>query len=144
MAKIESIATKSESRKLDGATLFAFIAVVILGGTNAVAVRFSNFELPPLMIAEGQNIIAFKATNKLGRSTQQFLRIIRSSTPLLPSEMHPVYEESVSEDPVLISFKLNDMKFLPEDAAGEVIKIIDFKIDGMDIPLEKLNPPGSE
>lgn len=28
-------------------TLFAFVGVVILGGSNAVAVRFSNFDLPP-------------------------------------------------------------------------------------------------
>jgi drug/metabolite transporter (DMT)-like permease len=32
---------------LDILTLFAFLGVAVLGGSNAVAVRFSNFELPP-------------------------------------------------------------------------------------------------
>lgn len=46
MAEIE------EGRKVSvpaagGLTWLAFLAVVILGGSNAVAVRFSNFELPP-------------------------------------------------------------------------------------------------
>ena len=31
----------------DRLTLVAFIILVILGGSNAVAVRFSNMELPP-------------------------------------------------------------------------------------------------
>ncbi|MFC1517942.1 Ig-like domain repeat protein [Candidatus Margulisiibacteriota bacterium] len=97
------------------------------------------FNLPPIILAEGQNIIAFRATNKLGRKTQQILRIIRSSTPLLPSEMHPVYESTVSQDPVQISFKLSDTKFLPEDTAGNIIELVDLKIDGMDIPIDSLD-----
>ena len=47
MAKTESIIAEVETRRVDGLTLVAFLAVVILGGSNAVAVRFSNFELPP-------------------------------------------------------------------------------------------------
>jgi len=47
MAKTESIIAEVETRKIDGLTLVSFLAVVILGGSNAVAVRFSNFELPP-------------------------------------------------------------------------------------------------
>jgi drug/metabolite transporter (DMT)-like permease len=47
MANIESIIQEVETKRVDGLTLVAFFAVVILGGSNAVAVRFSNFELPP-------------------------------------------------------------------------------------------------
>ena len=47
MANPEAAIPKVETRTFDWATLAAFIAVVILGGSNAVAVRFSNFELPP-------------------------------------------------------------------------------------------------
>lgn len=47
MTETESVLARSETSKIDGITLFAFFAVVILGGSNAVAVRFSNFELPP-------------------------------------------------------------------------------------------------
>jgi len=34
-------------RRPDGTTILAFVAMVLLGGSNAVAVRFSNLELPP-------------------------------------------------------------------------------------------------
>lgn len=44
-AKQEIVRSNSAGR--DALTLLAFLAVVILGGSNAVAVRFSNFELLP-------------------------------------------------------------------------------------------------
>lgn len=44
-AKQEIVRSNAAGR--DALTLLAFLAVVILGGSNAVAVRFSNFELPP-------------------------------------------------------------------------------------------------
>ncbi|MGD2026696.1 MAG: EamA family transporter [Anaerolineales bacterium] len=34
-------------KNLELLTLFAFVGIVIFGGSNAVAVRFSNFDLPP-------------------------------------------------------------------------------------------------
>jgi len=36
-----------DAKKLGWLTLLAFFAVVVLGGSNAVAVRFSNLDLPP-------------------------------------------------------------------------------------------------
>jgi drug/metabolite transporter (DMT)-like permease len=47
MANTESVIQEVETKGIGGMTLVAFVAVVILGGSNAVAVRFSNFELPP-------------------------------------------------------------------------------------------------
>jgi hypothetical protein len=47
MANTESVIQEVETQRISGMTLVAFVAVVILGGSNAVAVRFSNFELPP-------------------------------------------------------------------------------------------------
>jgi drug/metabolite transporter (DMT)-like permease len=47
MAKTEAVIPEVETRTVDRWTLVAFFVVVILGGSNAVAVRFSNFELPP-------------------------------------------------------------------------------------------------
>ncbi|MBK5108755.1 MAG: DMT family transporter [Anaerolineales bacterium] len=47
MADDERSASQVNSGGIDILTLVAFLAVVILGGSNAVAVRFSNFELPP-------------------------------------------------------------------------------------------------
>ncbi len=37
----------AESKRTDGLTLLAFAVLILLGGSNAVAVRFSNLELPP-------------------------------------------------------------------------------------------------
>jgi drug/metabolite transporter (DMT)-like permease len=47
MANPESVLSEIDTIKVDWKTYAAFFAVVILGGSNAVAVRFSNFELPP-------------------------------------------------------------------------------------------------
>jgi drug/metabolite transporter (DMT)-like permease len=47
MANPESVMPEVEAKNIDWKTIAAFIGVVILGGSNAVAVRFSNFELPP-------------------------------------------------------------------------------------------------
>jgi drug/metabolite transporter (DMT)-like permease len=47
MTNTDSVISEIETKKLDWKTYAAFISVVILGGSNAVAVRFSNFELPP-------------------------------------------------------------------------------------------------
>ena len=47
MANVNKETTQVNTGGIDIVTLAAFLAVVILGGSNAVAVRFSNFELPP-------------------------------------------------------------------------------------------------
>lgn len=47
MAQPESAIPDVGVKNIDWSTITAFIAVVVLGGSNAVAVRFSNFDLPP-------------------------------------------------------------------------------------------------
>lgn len=47
MERTKQDPVRSNAAGRDALTLLAFLAVVILGGSNAVAVRFSNFELPP-------------------------------------------------------------------------------------------------
>lgn len=47
MANPETVIPEIDTKNFDWTTIAAFIAVVILGGSNAVAVRFSNFDLPP-------------------------------------------------------------------------------------------------
>lgn len=47
MTNPESAVSEIGTTNLDWKIYAAFVAVVILGGSNAVAVRFSNFELPP-------------------------------------------------------------------------------------------------
>lgn len=38
---------QTPSRRIDNTTLFAFLLVILLGGSNSVAIRLSNSELPP-------------------------------------------------------------------------------------------------
>ncbi len=45
MEEVEKQTDQVKSGGVDVLTLVAFLAVVILGGSNAVAVRFSNLEL---------------------------------------------------------------------------------------------------
>jgi drug/metabolite transporter (DMT)-like permease len=47
MSEENKPAAQAKPGGFDAATVIAFLAVVVLGGSNAVAVRFSNFELPP-------------------------------------------------------------------------------------------------
>jgi drug/metabolite transporter (DMT)-like permease len=47
MSEEKKPAARANTGGFDAATVIAFLAVVVLGGSNAVAVRFSNFELPP-------------------------------------------------------------------------------------------------
>lgn len=42
----------------DGLVMTAFVALVLIGGSNFVAVRFSNFELPPLWGAGSRFVVA--------------------------------------------------------------------------------------
>jgi O-acetylserine/cysteine efflux transporter len=48
----------ASAARTDRATLAAFIALVVLGGSNAVAVRFSNLELPPFWGAAARFLTA--------------------------------------------------------------------------------------
>jgi drug/metabolite transporter (DMT)-like permease len=48
----------SASPNTENATLIAFAALVVIGGSNAVAVRFSNLELPPFWGAAARFIAA--------------------------------------------------------------------------------------
>ena len=50
MTNPELVAPEVKSQKIDWVTLAAFFAVAILGGSNAVAVRISNFDLPPFHV----------------------------------------------------------------------------------------------
>ena len=54
------------------------------GGSPNQVDRWGRTQTGVLDLAEGQNILTFKLANKVGMSNNQFLRIIKSSTPMLP------------------------------------------------------------
>jgi hypothetical protein len=49
MAITEAVITEIEIRKIDGLTLTDFLAEVIMGSINAVAVCICIYELPPFL-----------------------------------------------------------------------------------------------
>ncbi len=50
--------TSISATKVDRSTLTAFLVLVVIGGSNAVAVRFSNGELPPFWGAAARFVLA--------------------------------------------------------------------------------------
>ncbi|MDR1114449.1 MAG: alpha/beta fold hydrolase, partial [Candidatus Margulisbacteria bacterium] len=68
--------------------------------------------LPDFSVAEGQNIITFRAVNRVGQTTEQFLRIIRSSTPLLASEIFPEPFAAVNTGNLTLSLILYNAQFV--------------------------------
>jgi len=99
---------------------------------------FGNFSVGPLPLAEGQNIITFRMENIAGKKNWQMMRVIRSSTPLLPSAMVPDHQKSTSQNPVQISVQYNDTQFEPQDVAGQIIHLEEFKIDDVLVPSDQI------
>lgn len=52
--------------------------------------RWGNFTLKGLKLAEGQNVIAFRATTWTGIKSNQQLKIILNTIPMVPSELSPL------------------------------------------------------
>jgi len=50
---------------------------------------YGHFAIDGLNLAEGQNVIAFKAKNKVGYTSNQHLMITVNTIPLLPSQFEP-------------------------------------------------------
>jgi drug/metabolite transporter (DMT)-like permease len=58
MSKVQEVIQLTATARAGGATLLAFLALVLIGGSNAVAVRFSNLELPPFWGATSRFLAA--------------------------------------------------------------------------------------
>ncbi|MFC1510780.1 FlgD immunoglobulin-like domain containing protein [Candidatus Margulisiibacteriota bacterium] len=52
--------------------------------------RWGNFTIKDLQLAEGQNVIAFRAETWTGNKSNQHLKIIVNSIPMVPSELSPL------------------------------------------------------
>ncbi|MDR1453829.1 MAG: alpha/beta fold hydrolase [Candidatus Margulisbacteria bacterium] len=101
--------------------------------TTAPVDKWGAVTLPDFSVAEGQNIIAFRAVNRLGQTTEQFLRIIRSSTPLLASEIFPEPFAAVNTGNLTLSLVLYNAQFITDNLG--VSSIDELIVDG-----EKLSP----
>ncbi|MDR2429003.1 MAG: hypothetical protein LBD62_04280, partial [Candidatus Margulisbacteria bacterium] len=101
--------------------------------TAAPVDKWGAVTLPDFSVAEGQNIIAFRAVNRVGRTAEQFLRIIRSSTPLLASEIFPEPFAAVNTGNLTLGLILYNAQFVTDNLG--VSSIDELIVDG-----EKLNP----
>ncbi|MGB9613529.1 MAG: hypothetical protein ACPL4K_05090, partial [Candidatus Margulisiibacteriota bacterium] len=52
--------------------------------------EWGNFTIKDLKLAEGQNVIAFKAESWTGNKYHQLLKIILNTIPMVPSELSPL------------------------------------------------------
>ncbi|MBU0581277.1 MAG: hypothetical protein KKA19_08875, partial [Candidatus Margulisbacteria bacterium] len=93
-----------------------------------------KYKVENLRVAEGQNILTFRITNMLGLQRQQFIRIIRSSSPLLPSNLYPTQGEMVGTKDINVKVDFYNAQFVSNNI--EVTDLILFKIDGIEKPLE--------
>lgn len=90
--------------------------------------RFLLVELP---IAEGQNIISFRVTNKLGVSNSQFMRVIRSTSPLIASNLYPQPFSYTSETVVPLSVDYYNAQFISNNIeASQIDRLL---VDGQEI-----------
>jgi hypothetical protein len=99
---------------------------------------YGNFSVGPLNLAEGQNVVTFRSVNLAGKKNWQMMRVIRSSTPLLPTAMVPDHQKSTSQNPVQVSVQYNDTQFEPQDVAGKIIHLEEFKIDDVLVPSSQI------
>jgi flagellar hook assembly protein FlgD len=98
---------------------------------QVLANRDGSFAMPILTVAEGQNILTFRVTNKLGRSNNQFVRIIRSSSPLLASDIFPVPLSCINTPTVSIQATLYNAQFISNNINAS--QIDELKINGKKI-----------
>ncbi|MDR1998161.1 MAG: hypothetical protein LBQ83_07565 [Candidatus Margulisbacteria bacterium] len=97
--------------------------------------KWGAVALPDFSVAEGQNIITFRLTNQLGQTAQQYLRIIRSSTPLLASEIYPAPQTAVGTGNLTISLVFYNAQFISNNI--EVSSIEAVLLDGRELAADR-------
>ncbi|MFA6198713.1 MAG: FlgD immunoglobulin-like domain containing protein [Patescibacteria group bacterium] len=97
--------------------------------------EWGNFTVKDLKLAEGQNIIAFKAETWTGLKTNQQLKIVLNTIPMQPSQFKPLPEFYVSTVNPEISVEFNKSEYSGSFEA-ESINIKKTLLDGADVPFE--------
>ena len=97
--------------------------------------EWGNFTIKDLKLAEGQNVIAFKAETWTGLKTNQQLKIVLNTIPMQPSQFKPLPEFYVSIGNPEISVEFNKSEYSGSFEA-ESINIKKVLLDGVDVPFE--------
>ncbi|MFA5035190.1 MAG: hypothetical protein WC500_05370, partial [Candidatus Margulisiibacteriota bacterium] len=94
--------------------------------------EWGNFEVDGLKLAEGQNVIAFRAKNKVGYESSQILKIILNTIPMQPSQFKPLPEYYVATANPEISVEFNKSEYTG-DYDSEKITIQGMTFDGEEV-----------
>ena len=97
--------------------------------------EWGNFEVDGLKLAEGQNVIAFRAKNKVGYESNQLLKVILNTIPMQPSQFKPLPEYYVATPNPEISVEFNKAEYSGSFEV-ESVKIIRVLVDGMEVEYE--------
>ncbi|MDR2430713.1 MAG: alpha/beta fold hydrolase [Candidatus Margulisbacteria bacterium] len=103
--------------------------------TEAETDEWGMVALPDFSVAEGQNIIAFRSANCLGQTNTQYLRIIRSSTPLLASELYPAPQAAVGTGNLTLSALFYNAQFISNNI--EVSSVETVRVDGEELGADR-------
>ena len=82
---------------------------------------YGHFELGPMTLYEGQNVIAFRAKNRAGYTSNQILKILKTGITLQPvlDEILPIEESITNDNRPMISLAYQNMKY-SDSAANKI------------------------
>lgn len=104
------------------------------GKFHLVIDQYGYFTLSGFDFYEGQNVVAFKTTNKIGIQTVQHLKVTLNTIPQWPSQFTPLYLTNNAAPAIGCEF--NKAGYSSNES--ERINILSFKIDGVDLPLSDI------
>ncbi|MGE4169893.1 MAG: hypothetical protein AB7F28_04155 [Candidatus Margulisiibacteriota bacterium] len=96
-----------------------------------------RFELGPIPLSEGQNIVAFKLRNQAGYSSNQYLKILKTGITLQPvlDELSPQPDSITNNKTIQVKLVYQNMKY--SDTAANKIAI-----DELYVQVDPIQNPG--
>jgi len=98
--------------------------------------RWGNFTIKDLKLAEGQNVIAFRAESWTGNKSNQHLKIILNTIPQYVSRPIPEPDSYTANVNQLMAVEANKSNYTSDPS--EAIRATSFQLDGVEL-LDKIN-----
>lgn len=98
--------------------------------------EWGNFTIKDLKLAEGQNVIAFRAESWTGNKSNQHLKIILNTIPQYVSRPIPEPDSYTANVNQLMAVEANKSNYTPDPS--EAIRTIYFQLDGVEL-LDKIS-----
>jgi flagellar hook assembly protein FlgD len=99
--------------------------------------NWGNYVISGLNLAEGQNVIAFKLTNKVGQTSNQIIKIIQNSIPMLASKFTPPSNYFTPDPLQTIAVEFHKSGYTADST--EAVAITSFEVDGIPISADKFS-----